>query len=147
MSGDKKNGTRVDVREVYHQAWGVAEIRRVAGELQTLAAELYGKLLDTVPTDKREQAVRCRILGDHPDAVRFSTDHPRLFSLITAEKYSQTPALQAQVQSMFATKLTLEQTGGKGARHAHTQFIQSTMTLNTKPAPAPRAPPSGASAP
>lgn len=140
MSGNKKNGTRVDVREVYHRAWGVAEIQRITHELQSLAADLYSKLLDAVPVDKREQAVRCRIFADYSDATRFSNDHPRLFSMVTSERYTKTPALQKQLREMFATKLELEKTGGMDSRRAHEQFIQSTMTANTKPAPAPPPP-------
>lgn len=143
MAFNKKNGTKVDVREVHHRAWGVVKIQRATDALRAQAAELYGKLLDTVPADLREQAVRCRIFEDNPEAAAFSTDHPRLFSLVTSERFSKSPELQKQLTNMLATKRALEQTGGN-SKDAHKKFVQSVMTANTKTTSAPPVPPSDA---
>lgn len=141
---DKKKGTKVDVREVFHEPWAHERLVATVNRLRERSTDLYGKLLDSVSPDDREKAVRFRILEEMPDARDFSRDHPRMFSLVTSEKLVASKPLQEQLELMLATKQRLGRTGAADAKRAHTQFIQTVMSVNTKPSAAEPAAPLGA---
>lgn len=141
---DKKKGTKVDVREVFHEPWAHERLVATVNGLRQRSTDLYGKLLDSVSLDDREKAVRFRILDEMPDARDFSRDHPRMFSLVTSEKLVASQPLQEQLELMLATKQRLGREGGARTKYAHKQFIQTVMAVNTKPSSAAPAAPLGA---